>query len=54
MRKIPLNVSSICNNLPPHKAKPLTSQYSGIQHLAGESLIYPIRVIPIFSSSFTG
>jgi hypothetical protein len=54
MRKIPLNVSSIIYNLQPHQAKPLTSQLTERERLAGWSLINPSCVIAVFSSSFTG
>ena len=54
MRKIPLNVSSIIFNLQSHQAKPLTSQLTEFQCVAGESLINPVRFIALISNSFTG
>jgi hypothetical protein len=54
MRKIPMNVSSISYNLPPHQAAPLTSQLTEFQRLTGRSLINPLCIIALISNSFTG
>jgi hypothetical protein len=53
MRKIPLNVSSNSCHLLPRQAKPLTSQNTDFQRLAGWSLNNPF-FIALISNSYTG